>query len=520
VTDDALPTPAPIDKSADYFDTTHLESNLRRRSIRGGTAIVISQACRFAIGMAGIAALGRLLSPPDFGLVAMVAILIRFVTQFKDLGLTMATVQRPEITHQQVSTLFWVNSALGLAVAGFTMACAPLVAWFYDEPRLVDITLVLAIAFAVGGFGVQHQALLRRQMRFGALAAVSVCAKAVGVTVAIYMAMMGRGYWALVVMSVAIAVATTSGMWVACNWRPGRPTRTAGVGSMLAFGGSHTVSTNLNIAARNVDKLLLGLRTSADVLGFYSKAVELILDPIRQVNMPMGSVAVTTLSRLQDQPERFAAFYRRGVQLLASITLPLVAAVVATAHDLVPVVLGDQWDHVIPLVQILGLGAMFQALHPTLGWVLISTGRADRLLRWMVVSASVRIGAMFVGIEWGVEGMAIAVSAAMATLWLPATLFCYRPTPVRTRDQLSALWRPAIAAAVSGAAGYLTAIAGSNGTHWLGLLIALPVIGLAYLGTYWILPGGRRILNDMWSMVDELKGERVEREVPDEGRVR
>ena len=138
--------PAPGD---DHLSTAHLDSNLRRRSVRGGSAMVLSQVATLVFGLAGTAVLARVLTPADFGLIAMVATLTVLINNFSDLGLTMATVQRREISDDQVSFLFWTNVGVGAAAGLLTALLAPGLAWFYGEPELTDVTLVLATAFVV-----------------------------------------------------------------------------------------------------------------------------------------------------------------------------------------------------------------------------------------------------------------------------------------------------------------------------------------------------------------------------------
>ena len=118
--------------------------------------------------------LARLLTPEDFGLVAMVTAITGFMVIFKDMGLSMATIQRPEIRHEQVSTLFWINVAVSFVIMLLTAIIAPAIAWFYGRPRLVWITLAFSIGFIFGGLTIQHQALLKRNMRFGTLAAIDI----------------------------------------------------------------------------------------------------------------------------------------------------------------------------------------------------------------------------------------------------------------------------------------------------------------------------------------------------------
>jgi hypothetical protein len=157
-----------------HFRTEHLKADIKGRAARGGALTVASQGVKFVVQMGATVVLARLLTPADYGLIGMVAVVIGFVSIFKDMGLSAATIQKEEITPAQISTLFWVNVAVSAAVMLVTAALAPVIAWFYKEPRLALITVGYAAGFITGGLTVQHEALLRRQMRFAALAVLEI----------------------------------------------------------------------------------------------------------------------------------------------------------------------------------------------------------------------------------------------------------------------------------------------------------------------------------------------------------
>src|SRR6266513_2160604 len=181
-----------------HLSTGHLLDNLKGRTISSGLITIAAQGIKFALNLASIMVLARLLTPRDFGLYAMVTTIMGYVVTFKDAGLSTATVQREGITHAQVSNLFWINVALSGALSLILAAGAPVIAWFYREPRLVPITLVLSSTFLLSGLAVQHTALLNRQMRFQAIAVVQVGSMLIGIAVSIGMAWLKYNYWALV----------------------------------------------------------------------------------------------------------------------------------------------------------------------------------------------------------------------------------------------------------------------------------------------------------------------------------
>jgi O-antigen/teichoic acid export membrane protein len=265
---------------------------------------------------------------------------------------------------------------------------APGVAWFYSEPKLLSITLVLAIVSLFTGLSAQHAALLSRQMRLTAGATISVISMLTGVLVAVAAALWGAGYWALVVQRLAEPLTEMVCLWTVCRWRPGLPRRASGVRSMLLFGGSLTASNLLDYSSRNLDNLLIGWHWGAQPLGFYARAYGLLLLPFRQMIGPISLVTIPALSRLQNNPLRYQAYYRKAICLLVTVSMPAVAFLVVAANEIVLTILGPQWLEVVPIFQALAPAAFVGMLSGTLGWVYISLGRGVRpASRSLTVSA-------------------------------------------------------------------------------------------------------------------------------------
>jgi PST family polysaccharide transporter len=203
-----------------YFEDHRASSDLGRLALRGG---IISIAIQYGNGFLQIAAaiiLARLLAPEDFGLVAIVTVLTSFAPLLIDFGLGDATTQRSRITQAQISSLFWLSSGIGLAVALVVAACSPLIAWLYREPRLEPIALCTAITFLLSGASNQHLALLRRTMQFGKTGTIQVLGTLAGIAAAVAVAMYGYGYWALVLRPIANSLCVALGAWLACRCRP------------------------------------------------------------------------------------------------------------------------------------------------------------------------------------------------------------------------------------------------------------------------------------------------------------
>jgi O-antigen/teichoic acid export membrane protein len=487
-------------QGAEYFRTDHLRTNLGGRTARGGAVAILSQGLKFVITIAATSIMARLLTPQDYGLVGMVAFVTGFVSMYKDLGLSAATIQRSEISSEQISTLFWVNVLLSLGITLFTAAIAPLVAWFYGEPRLTGITIVTAGGFIISGLAVQHEALLRRQMRYFVLALTSLTSMAMGYVVGIILAWHGFSYWALVASQLAVAATSTLLIFSFCRWLPGLPKRNTGVRSMIRFGGNLTGFTTINYFSRNLDNLLIGRFWGAQQLGLYTRAYQLMALPIEQINEPVSSVAVPSLSRLTDSPESYRKAYLRMLEKIALLTMPFVVLMIVTSDWIIRIVLGSQWVGATRIFVLLGITALFQPIANTTGWLLISQGRTNHMLQWGLISGPIIMASIIAGLPWGAVGVAASYALTRVCIVDPLLYwFVGRTGPVRTMD----FYRTIAPFVVASAVALLAALAfrrwsGLNSGVLIILLCSIITALMTFL-TLAVIPAGRQALYDVKS---------------------
>jgi PST family polysaccharide transporter len=408
-------------QATDTFSTVHLKADLTGRSMRGGLWTISSQAMQFIVQSTSTVVLARLLMPADFGLVAMVTTITGLGQAFADLGLSEATIQHPEINHEQVSALFWVNVGVGLALTLITGSLAPVLAWFYREPRLRAITLVVSLTFLLGGLRVQHDALLRRQMRFRALALRDVVCYMVAVPAAIGLAWCGFGYWALVALPLILNAGQGLFSWLLVRWIPGLPRRGAQVRPLISFGGSIAASYLLFSINGSADNVLIGWYWGAGPLGLYSRAYNLLMLPVRQLGGPAGSVAVPGFSRVQDDPERLARYYLRATNLVVWISGLLFGFLFVAAVPVIVLTLGNRWRAAAPVFQILVIAALGQLLLETSLWLLVSRGMGVKLLRALIAMTPLMVGSYALGLRFGIKGVALCGSL-MLMIVVPALL--------------------------------------------------------------------------------------------------
>lgn len=459
--------------------------DLKERVVRGGLAKLAAQVATFTLRIASMIVMARLLDPRDFGLVAMVGSVMGVFSLLRDAGLSRATVQRESVTQDQLSTLFWINILVGLVLAACFVALAPVLVSFYQEPRLAWVTASLAGGFVLNALGVQHAALLQRQMRFITETLIDLASLVASLAAGIAVAAAGFGYWALVASALVSPAVGSAGAWLAVRWVPHGPRRGAGVLSMIRFGGTVTLNSLLVYVAYNVDKVLLGRFAGAEALGIYGRAYQLVNIPIQNLNGAVGGVAFSALSRLQTDPARLRRYFLKGYSLVLAITVPLTIGCAVFARDVVLVALGAKWAAAVPLLQLLSPTILVFALINPLSWLMLACGFAVRSLRMsMVIAPLVIIGYAF-GLSRGAAGVALAFSAVMVLLAVPLTAWAVRDTPVSMRDIVLAAGRPLISGLAVTALALLAAPLLARVGH--PLLRLATGSGMLFLSYAWIL---------------------------------
>jgi O-antigen/teichoic acid export membrane protein len=419
--------------------------DLKARAIRGGLVRLLGQVVNFATRLGFVAIMARLLEPAEFGLVAMVTAITGIYDLFTSAGLSSATVQKEIVNNQLLSTLFWFNVLVGILLAILCVVTAPLLVAFYDEPRLFWITVSMAAGFLFNAAGVQHYALLQRHLQFVALTVIEMVSNLSAIVIAIGMAWWGFSYWALVASAIATPAVMTVLMWSVTKWVPGRPRRDPAVGSMLHFGATVTLNGVVVYIAYNLDKVLLGRRWGADALGIYGRAYQLVNIPISNLNSAVGGVAFSALARLQNDPIRFRNYFLKGYGLVVSLTMPTALFLAVMAEDIVLVVLGPKWTAAADILRLLAPTVLVFGVINPLGWLMVAIGLQGRSLRIALAIAPIVITAYFLGLPYGIRGIAFAYSAAMLLWMTPHVLWCLHATPVSPRDFLRASMAPALA---------------------------------------------------------------------------
>lgn len=399
---------------------------LARTAVRGSAVSIGGQGFRIVLQLIGLAVLARLLEPADFGIVAMVTAAIGFADILRDFGLSSAAVQSPTVSRGERTNLFWANTGLGLGCTLIVAASTPLIVAFYDEPTLVQVVPALSLVLLVSGINTQYRADLGRALRFVALASSDVIAQLVGTIVAIVVAVLGGGYWAIVTQQLTVALVALLVNVISTRWHPGLPQRGASIRRFFRFGLSVFGTQVLSYASKNADTVALGAFWGPSVLGVYNRAQQIAVVPLNQINGPLTRVALPVLSKAHLEPDRFARAASRAQLAGAYLTATVLAFVAGLSEPIVDVLLGPGWSEVAPILSLLAIAGVFRSLSQLAYWIFLASGRPGVQFRLDLWAQPTMVAVIVLGASQGALGAAWAAVIVWPLYWIVGLLVAAR----------------------------------------------------------------------------------------------
>ncbi len=423
------------------------KSDLKQKVVSGSAWTLFANVSSQAISFLVTVVLARLLTPGDFGVVAISAVFIGIITLFQDVGMGAALIQRKDIDEDYLSTSFSVSLIAGVVLAALVAAVSPLVASFYREAVLRDILLVSSIGFLLSPFTSIHTSILSKRLEFKKVALLTLATQCVSGSISVGMALMGYGLWSMVLGKIISQPLLIPVVWHVVKWRP-RP-RIIGRCFTDLFGfSSHLLGFNLlNFFARNLDNLIIGKYLGAQPLGYYSVAYNLMLKPLQLISWSIGKVLFPVFSSIQDDPVQTRAVYLKIIRSISLITFPMMTGLFMVAEEFILSVYGETWrPAILPLKLLCAVGAV-QSIGTTAGVIFNSQGRSDLTLKVGSVSATGIVVGFIIGIQWGLIGLITAYIAASVPVFLLGQFYANRLIGLKMSSIFSALFP---AAACSG----------------------------------------------------------------------
>jgi O-antigen/teichoic acid export membrane protein len=383
--------------------------SLKQKTIKGLLWSALSQSGKLVSQFVITAILARILSPVDFGLVAMASVFTGFAMIFGELGISSALVQKLDVKDDHWSSAFWFNLFVGSILTLFFILVAPFISVFYKKPELTAVLQVLSLNFIFSSFTIVQQTILTREMNFRSLMIRDIAAVIIAGIVGIFMACRGWGVWSLVAQSVVFSAMNGLLLWTLSSWRPRFIFSRQAIKDIFHFSANMTGFQVVNYFARNVDQLLIGKFLGSQALGYYSLAYKLMLLPLQNISWMISRVMFPAFSQIQNDVIRLKENYLKMVKYISIVTFPLMIILFFAAHDLVLVVYGPKWELAIVLIQILVFCGMVQSIGTTVGIIYQSLGRADiQFLFSLFISLPSVVIAILIGLRKGIIGVAVA----------------------------------------------------------------------------------------------------------------
>ncbi len=443
----------PFDENGAFAPSVDVGGDtLRRLAVKGAGKTILSGGYVLAIQVVATVFLARLLTPRDFGVVTMVTTFSLLLSSFGMNGFTEALIQREQIDRTVTSNLFWIVVAGGLFLASGFVVAGSWLAKFYGEPLVAPISAGLSVSIFLDTMSVMHLALLKRAMRFSAVANNLVVARVASVLVSIAFGVAGWGYWALVLGAIAQSLCGTIGAWMMCHWIPGRPRKAEGTGAMVRFAMYTYGRYSVNYFTRNTDNLLVGWRFGAPALGFYKKAYDLFSLSASQLVASTSVVAVSALSRVTGDDAKYRRYLLGSIAVMAFLGMAISGNLTLIGTDLIRLLLGPGWGTAGKIFTYFAPGIGIMIVYGTHGWIHLSIGRADRWFRWGIVEWTVTIGLFIASLHWGPSGIAAAWCLSFWILTVPAMWYAGKPIGLGIGSILDVVWRYTVSALAAGIA--------------------------------------------------------------------
>jgi PST family polysaccharide transporter len=486
------------DDGLDFSDDI---GDLKRKSFRGGMAFVATQSSQILLQMGWTIIMARLLTPSDFGHVAMVAPLAALLYVIGDMGLSQAVMQRRQLSYAQLANLFWLSLAVHAALFVVFLAVSPLVGMFYGKPEVAWIAAVYSGMFLIGSLGSVHSALQARRLQFARLGLIKLTAFILGAAAGVVSALTLHNYWALVIASVTTGIISVTLTWITTGWIPGRPNRQGDVRSILGFGGNVATTRIFDYMCANADTVMIGKVWGEVALGYYDRAYRLMVSPTNLITGPLGNLAPAVLSRLIETPDSYRRATLGLMRLVLLATIPGMTFAVILAPRLIPVAFGDMWDPAVPIFQAFGIAALLRFQMIMLEWLFVIEDRTAELRNWCIVRTILTVGAFAAGLPWGALGVAAAYAGTVLLLMSPIqVVWATRRSPVHMSDiaMTVLMFLPGTAMAIAA----MLAI-----SRWAGLgnvptlLVCLPLSYGIVWATAFAYPAGRRSFQLGWNVV-------------------
>ena len=389
-----------------------MAQSLKAKTLNGLSWSFIGQLGNQVIRVGLTALLARLLSPEEFGIIAMITVFSGFGNVILNFGFAPAIIQNQGLSQSSLSSIFWLNTVMALCLAGALMLCSPLIADFYELDILQPLTIFMATTFIFSGLNVVQNALLSKELKFDVLVKQTLIATAISGALACGLAYSGFGVWSLAAQLVTAPLLITILVWNKSDWRPSWIFRAKDIMGVSKISGSLFLNSSLSYVANNADNMIIGRIFGQTYLGLYSKSFAIISIPPNLLSRVLSAVMLPSFSKLQDQPEKIGRVYLNMTKVIAMTATPIMILIGLYTEIFISVVFGDGWMGAKPYIQIFCVSGVIASINTLLGSVIISRGRSDLVVKEALIKRPVILIGILAGAWWGPLGIAFGKLSA------------------------------------------------------------------------------------------------------------
>lgn len=383
--------------------------------------------------------LARLLSPSDYGIIAMVTIFFAVAQSFVDSGFSNALVRKTDRVEEDLSTCFYFNIGVGIIAYIVLFLIAPLVANFYNQPILSPIIRITGLEVMLNSLCVVQQALFTIKIDFKSQAKITLSATVISGIVGILLAYQGYGIWALVWQGVASSIVRMGLLWLMSKWRPRKGFSKSSFNYLFGYGSKLLASGLLDTIYNNIYPIVIGKFYNPAQLGNYSRALGWAQLPSANITSILQRVTFPVLSAIQDDTLRLQNSYRRLLKLSAFIVFPLMMGLAAIASPLIRVILTAKWDGCVLYLQILCFALMLYPIHAINLNLLQVKGRSDIFLRLEIIKKIIGVVILIITIPLGITAMCLGMVFSSIICLIVNTYYTSRFIDVGLLTQLKDL---------------------------------------------------------------------------------
>lgn len=403
-------------------------TDVRKQAVVGVAWVGGGQMVRQVVQVFAAIAFARMLTPEDFGVFGLAIAFVAFAQSMSDFGIGSALVQAKQVGQVELASSFWLNIAVFLVIVLVLLGLSPWIASFYENDNLIAIIALMSVSLLFAALSTVPTSILYREMNFPALAKAQTIGSVIGAAVGVTMASQGLGVWSLVAQPISGSLVTLLMVFRYSAWWPSFLFQWEKVKGLVKFSMGMLGVGMLNEVNRKGDDLVIGKVLGSTMLGYYSLAYQLMLYPLSQISSVFVRVLFPSLVKVNEEPEQFARGYLKAVSAIALVVSPLVLGLVSVAEDFVAVVFGEEWLPMTLTLQILCGVGVIQSITTVIGTVFMSTGRTGLMFKVSLYLTPVTIAAFLIGVQWGLEGAALAYGLVSMVSFFVNHIVAFRGT--------------------------------------------------------------------------------------------